>query len=95
MNCPKCGHPINKHRDEGCFVQARDLSLCGCRLSPQELIASLDIKNTEYLIRIEGLVNERNEARRLLRRQAEEYAVYGIQPPKDLLLWLEKYGDLK
>jgi chromosome segregation ATPase len=29
------------------------------------------------------------EANRLLNRQAEEYAVYGIQPPKDLLSWLE------
>jgi len=30
------------------------------------------------------------EARRLLNREAEGYAVYGTQPPKDLLSWLEE-----
>jgi hypothetical protein len=54
VNCPKCGHPTNKHRDAGCFVQARDLSLCGCHLSPQELIAFLELDNAQLNDNLSG-----------------------------------------
>ena len=37
------------------------------------------------------LLAELDEARRMLNRQAEEYAAYGIQPPKDILDWLASH----
>jgi hypothetical protein len=37
-----------------------------------------------------GMLKKRiQEARRLLNREAEGYAVYGSNPPEDLLSWLE------
>ena len=54
-------------------------------------VIQLHEANSNQGLKLIKLRAELDEARRMLNRQAEEYAAYGIQPPKDILDWLTSH----